>query len=303
MDIIFGPLQSRRFGLSLGVDLSPNKKQCNFDCVYCELKGAKSVEKFDDVLDLKTLLDVTKIALKSHQNIDVLTITANGEPTLYPHLEAFIKSIKAHLPPSAKSLILSNGSLFGEKNVQNALQYFDIVKFSLDSGLQKTYKKIDRIHKNLSLDSIKNGIKSYAKIRRNLLVCEVLLVKNINDNEESMKPLADFLREIGVDRVDLGTIDRPPAYNVEAVSQEQIYSISKIFYNLCVSIPHRNSPQTSTKLTLNDNEILALLKKRPLEVSETQNMLSVDTLKALEHLTKSQIITIKSVGKVDFYSL
>lgn len=312
MNIVFGPLHSRRFGLSLGIDLSPSKKQCNFDCLYCELKGAKSVERFDDILDLDILLKATKTALKIHKNIDVLTITANGEPTLYPHLEAFIKEIKPHLPPKAKSLILSNGSLFGENRIQNALQYFDIVKFSLDSGLQKTYKKIDRIHKNLSLLSIKNGIKSYAKIRRNLLICEVLLVKNINDNEESMQPLADFLREIGVDRVDLGTIDRPPAYKIEAVSYEQISNISKYFYNLFVSIPQRktqeqnatdSTPNFNKKLNLNKNEILDLLKRRPLELNEAKNMLSLNSQDILQNLLNSQDIVIKSVGLVDFYTL
>lgn len=314
MNIIFGPVLSRRFGNSLGIDLSPTKKQCNFDCVYCELKGAKSVERFDDILPLDLLLDVTKSALKTHKNIDVLTITANGEPTLYPHLEAFIVAIKPFLPLGVKTLILSNGSRFGDKSVQNALNHFDMVKFSLDSACQKTYKKIDRIHKNLELDSIMSGIESYAKIRHNMLICEILLVKNINDNDESMIPLADFLRKIGIDRVDIGTIDRPPAYNVEAVDVKKISSISKLFYNLCVSIPNRKKmPSDSSdcgdlddlnatnRLNLSESEILDLLKRRPLEVSEIQNILSHDSLKCLQNLLDSRQIKIKFVGQIAFY--
>ena len=314
MNIIFGPVRSRRFGNSLGVDLSPTRKQCNFDCVYCELQGAKSVERFDDILPLDLLLDATKTALKAHKNIDVLTITANGEPTLYPHLEDFIVAIKPFLPLGVKTLILSNGSRFGDKSVQNALNHFDMAKFSLDSACPKTYKKIDRIHKSLDLDSVMKGIESYANIRRNVLICEILLVKNINDNDESMIPLADFLRKIGVDRVDIGTIDRPPAYNVEAVSMEQISSISKLFYNLCVSIPKRkNVPSDSSnlgdssdsnatnRLNLSESEILDLLKRRPLEVSEIQNMLTPDSLKCLQNLAASHQIKTKSVGLVKFY--
>ncbi len=314
MNIIFGPVQSRRFGNSLGVDLSPTKKQCNFDCVYCELQGAKSVERFSDIVPLDSLLDATKSALSVHKNIDVLTITANGEPTLYPHLEGFIVAIKPFLPQGAKTLILSNGSRFGDKSVQNALRHFDMVKFSLDSGAQKTYKKIDRIHKSLDLDRVMNGIESYAKIRRNLLICEILLVKNINDNEESMIPLAEFLRKIGVDRVDIGTIDRPPAYNVKAVSMEQISNISKLFYNLCVSIPQRKNvlcdssdsgdshdSNAANRLDLSESEILDLLKRRPLEVNEIKNMLSTDSLKCLQNLADSHKIKTKSVGLVKFY--
>ena len=306
-NIIFGPVHSRRFGVSLGVDLSPQKKQCNFDCVYCELKGAKSVEQMSEILPLDLLLEATKSALKKHKNIDVLTITANGEPTLYPHLEAFMREIKPFLPSGVKSLILSNGSRFGKKAVQDALAYFDMVKFSLDSGIQKTYKKIDRIHKSLNLDSIMNGIESYAKIRRNLLICEILLVKNINDNDESMKPLADFLRKIGVDRVDIGTIDRPPAYSVESVDFDKISSISTLFSGLCVSIPKRkNAPQDSkdlsaNRLNLNDSEILDLLKRRPLEANEVQNMLSGKSFACLQNLLDSRKIQIKRVGLIEFY--
>ena len=189
--------------------------------------------------------------------------------------------------------------------MQNALAHFDMVKFSLDSGVQKTYKKIDRIHKSLDLDLIKNGIESYAKIRRNLLICEILLVKNINDNDESMLPLADFLRKIGVDRVDIGTIDRPPAYNVKAVDYEKISSISALFYGLCVSIPKRkNLAQDlckSNALNLNEREILDLLKRRPLEVNEVQNMLSTQSLAHLQNLVDSRQIRTKRVGLIEFY--
>ena len=312
MNIIFGPVRSRRFGNSLGVDLSPTRKQCNFDCLYCELKGAKSVEKFDDILPLEMLLDSAKKALLTHKNIDVLTITANGEPTLYPHLEAFIVAIKPFLPRSVKTLILSNGSRFGDKSVQNALHHFDIVKFSLDSAEEKSYKKVDRIHKSLSLDAIKEGIKSYARVRKNLLICEVLLVKNINDNARSMLPLAEFLREIKVDRVDLGTIDRPPAYRVEGVSAEEIAEIAKYFHNLFVSIPKRksqnlagnsqNSQILRNELDLSENEILELLKRRPLEVCEAQNLLSPRAFKIAQNLVEKNIICIKSVDMLEFYA-
>ena len=319
MNIIFGPVRSRRFGNSLGIDLSPTKKQCNFDCVYCELQGAKAIEKFEDILPLEMLLDSAKKALLTHKNIDVLTITANGEPTLYPHLEAFIVAIKPFLPLGVKTLILSNGSRFGKKSVQNALNHFDMVKFSLDSAYQKTYKKIDRIHKSLDLDSIMSGIESYAKIRSNVLICEILLVKNINDNDESMIPLADFLRKIGVDRVDIGTIDRPPAYRAEAVRAEKIAEIATHFYNLFVSIPKRKSLDLAREsqnlaknsqilrnggqLDLNENEILELLKRRPLEVCEAQNLLSPRAFTIAQNLVQKNIISIKSVGAIKFYAL
>ncbi|MDE6886827.1 MAG: radical SAM protein [Helicobacteraceae bacterium] len=303
MGIVFGPILSRRFGTSLGIDLSPNKKQCNFDCVYCELNRAKSIDKFDDIVPLEILLEESKEALKKHTNIDVFTITANGEPTMYPYLNEFIKNIKPFVPKNVKTLILSNGSLFGNSMVQEALSEFDIVKFSLDSFDLKSFKKIDRFHKSLDLESIKEGIKKFAKIRKNMLICEILLVKNINDNPASMLPLAQFLREIKVDRIDLGTIDRPPAYKVEAVNEKTIYELSKLFGGLFVSIPQRKQSKAMDLLELDENAILSLIQRRPLSLQEILNVFSKDSTAILNKLLDSKKIELKSVGKVDFYTI
>lgn len=303
MSVVFGPIISRRFGVSLGVDLSPNKKQCNFDCVYCELQPAKSprtLERFDDIVPLNYLLEEVKTALQKAPKIDVLTITANGEPTLYPYLRDFIIQIKPYIPQNAKSLILSNGSLFGDKNIKEALRCFDIVKFSLDSIDTKSFKKVDNPHKNLSLSHIKSGIESYAKERENMLVCEILVVKNINDDRESLLHLADFLRTIKVDRIDLSTIDRPPAYNVKALSYEELFEISKLFSGLFITLPQRKH-EKNLSLHLAKNEVISLLKKRPIDTNEAYNIFDKETLLGIDELLREKIIQRKSVGLIDFY--
>jgi len=97
MNIIFGPVISRRFGTSLGIDLSPSHKQCNFDCLYCELAPALTIDKQEKSISVESIADELTKALNEHQNIDVITITANGEPTLYPYLDEkneFINIIK-----------------------------------------------------------------------------------------------------------------------------------------------------------------------------------------------------------------
>ena len=248
MQIVFGPIVSRRFGISLGVDLSPNTKQCNFDCLYCELSPKKTINKYEDVIPVEEIIKEVKEALKKHEKIDVLTITANGEPTLYPHLEEFIRKIKPHIKNNIKTLILSNGSKFGEEKIQNALMHFDIVKFSLDSIDIKQFKKVDRPHNELNLDSILEGIKSFSKIRKNLLICEILFVKNINDNLDSIAHLVEFLKDINVDRVDLSTIDRPPAYSVEPLSFDKLYEISEMFDGLNISLPIRKNVEFALSL-------------------------------------------------------
>lgn len=309
MNIVFGPIISRRFGISLGVDLSPYKKQCNFDCVYCELAppkapNKKTIESFSEILPLDELVDSVKTALQKHKNIDVLTITANGEPTLYPHLKDFIIKIKPYIPKEAKSLILSNGSLFGQKNIQESLLHFDIVKFSLDAVDIKSFKKVDRPHKSLDLEMIKDGIKSFAKIRTNMLICEILLVKDINDNKDSILQLVEFLKEIKVDRIDLGTIDRPAAYDVKALSDLELYEISKLFGGLFVNLPQRKqSVDNKDLLSLSKDEILDILKKRPIDTKEIYNIFDKDSVELVKNMLEEKIIKIKSLGLIDFYTL
>ena len=76
--LIFGPINSRRFGMSLGIDLSPKQKSCNFDCVYCELKGAKPVEEIENPPRVDGIISALTESLKVYQNIDGITLTANG---------------------------------------------------------------------------------------------------------------------------------------------------------------------------------------------------------------------------------
>ena len=130
-NIIFGPITSRRFGQSLGIDLSPSSKQCNFDCLYCELKGAKTVNKATNTPTVKEVIAALEVALPTQKNLDVITLTANGEPTLYPDLDTLVEEV-LKIQNRPKLLILSNGSTINDETIQATLSKIDIVKLSLD---------------------------------------------------------------------------------------------------------------------------------------------------------------------------
>ena len=114
--LTFGPVISRRFGVSLGIDLSPEFKQCNFDCLYCELKGAKTVSKQIDSLKPELYIEEVQNILQNTPNIDMITITANGEPTLYPYLDELVDGLNK-IKGDKKLLILSNSSLIYKKEI------------------------------------------------------------------------------------------------------------------------------------------------------------------------------------------
>lgn len=300
-NIIFGPIHSRRFGISLGIDLSPQKKQCNFDCLYCELGGAKSRGEMEEVLEIEKILAPLREVLKTNPKLDVITLSANGEPTLYPYLYELIGQIKQEIGGRYKTLILSNGSLFGKSEVQRALREFDIVKFSFDCFSPQIFKKLDRPFKELDLERIKSGILEFSQGYGGELVAEVLVIKNLNDSVEEICKIAEFLDKVGVARVDLGTLDRPPAYAIEGVSVEKLQELAKHFPRQCVSIPTRKEMHLENKTRLESKEdVLELLKKRPISVQEFSHLF--EGIEICEEMLQNNEITIKKVANMEFFA-
>ncbi len=298
-NIIFGPVTSRRFGKSLGIDLSPSKKQCNFDCLYCELEGSKPVNSMDDAVDVELVIAELKKALVRYKDIDVITITANGEPTLYPCLDRLVDEINL-IKQSHKLLILSNSANITKKNIRQTLSKIDIVKLSLDCISPECFRKIDRPLKSIDINDIVNALKEFRKTYKGSLIIEILVVKGINDKSVEFEKLNKILQEIKPDRIDVGTIDRPPAYRVEGVSMGRLKELSAILEGLHVSIAYKKDYK-GKKLDFSEKEILNLLKKRPQSFSDIESMFSDKSKNILESLYQSGVVTIKEVAGVKFY--
>ena len=298
--IIFGPINSRRFGMSLGIDLSPKQKSCNFDCVYCELKGAKTVEAIQDPPSVDEIISALKEALKIHQNIDVITLTANGEPTLYPRLKELILRVN-ELKGEAKTLILSNGSSAMDQKICEALQGLDIVKFSLDSAVQSTFKKIDRNKSGIEVNDL---IKAMAKFRKEFkgeLVLEILVVAGFNDKEGEFVALNEAINEIAPHRVDVGTIDRPPVYNVKGVDASRLEKLAGKINGVPVTIARAH--KIEQKYEFNKSEILAMLERRPQTTANVEENFSEHSKQILNKLLKDDVVYQTDVAGVKFYKL
>ncbi len=300
MNIIFGPIHSRRFGKSLGVDLSPSKKQCNFDCLYCELDPAKTIGAQDEVLSVQAIVSAIQHALKEHQDIDFLTITANGEPTLYPYLSELIDEINK-IKGNTKTLILSNAATIDDIKVQEALLKLDEVKLSLDCATQKCLKKLDRSHSGIEVENIKAGMLDFKSKYSGPLVIEILIVKTLNDSEEEIAQLNAFLLKLQPTRIDIGTIDRPPAFDVKPVSYEELLHISHLFDpTLPVYIASRKKADISSD-SYSYEEILETLSKRPLTQEDIEALFDEESQKRAENLLHKQKIKIVETNGVKFY--
>jgi len=298
MKYIFGPVASRRFGMSLGVDLSPDKKRCNFDCIYCELDKAKPVVEYDNPPGVMEIVEDIMEAIGKY-DFDYLTITSNGEPTLYPYIDELIEKINK-LKCSFRTLILSNSSTIMKKEIQNALKKLDVVKLSLDAVTPQVFKKIDRPYKGIRVEEIIEGIKQFREKFDKELIIEIMVVKGINDKESEFEKLNEVLNQISPDRVDVSTIDRPPAYNVEGVEVKRLFELASKLEGLNVFIPTREN--LSFKMErMERSELLSTLKKRPFSQTDVENVFDEHTQRLFNDLLKENLIEEVWVGGIKFY--
>ncbi|EHL1589379.1 radical SAM protein [Campylobacter coli] len=298
MKILFGPINSRRFGRSLGIDLSPSKKQCNFDCVYCELEAQKPQEKQDEIVSVEEIILEVQGALEKNVPFDFLTLTANGEPSLYPHLDELISSLRK-IAKDKKLLILSNGTVVLDQDKFNTLLKLDVVKFSLDSAISKTFYRIDRALKNINLEKMIEKMAEFKTQFKGDLVMEILVVKDLNDNEEEFIALNQALAKIAPLRVDLSTIDRPPAYAVKKISEERLLELSKLITSTPVLLPKRH--HEGEKLNFNEEELLKMLHLRSQSEIDIENKLDKTSQLLLDKLIKEEKIKILNLAGVKFY--
>ncbi len=300
MPIIFGPVNSRRFGKSLGIDLSPSKKQCNFDCLYCELKPAKTMGAYEDVVSVDEVMEALNGVLAQHQDIDALTVTANGEPTLYPYLSELMDKIN-RVKGDIKTLILSNASTINNPDIQEALMKFDTVKLSLDCATPRCLKRLDRANKGIDVESIKEGMLSFREKFLNSLIIEILMVSGINDTKEEIEALNSYLLKLKPTRIDIGTIDRPPAYPVEGLSYEEILERSTWFdATLPIYIAHRQKVLAKAS-SYSKDDILETIKKRPLTPEDIEVLFDTQSKERLKILVKEEEIKVETYSDYDFF--
>ncbi|MGA1933751.1 radical SAM protein [Arcobacter sp. YIC-464] len=296
--ITFGPIASRRFGISLGIDLSPSLKQCNFDCLYCELEGAKTVSKMTDYPSVQDVLSEIKKSFLKNEKIDVITLTANGEPTLYPKLDELIDEINK-IKGETKTLILSNGSTIYKDDIFDTLLKIDTVKLSLDCVSEKCFKKLDRNDNSIEINKIVPAMIEFSKKTTNDFVLEILFVKDLNDKDEEIELLYKAVKKINPKRVDIGTIDRPPAYKVKPVSYETLEKVANKFEGVNVNIAYKNRPKLLG--TYSKEEIVQTLKRRPLTIEDVDNLFDEKSKNNLEELVKNSKIALVDSSGVKFY--
>lgn len=244
---IFGPVSSRRLGISLGVDLNPFKT-CNLDCVYCECGKTTSLSNDrHSCYKVEDILTELKEAVSNIEKLDYITFSGSGEPTLFKDLGLLIDQIKSNFP-AYKIAMLTNATMITHKEVVDALMKCDLVLPSVDSVTEKGFSLINRPHSGLNLSKILLALHDFRKNYKGKFWVEVFIVPGINDTKEELVPLVNYLRGLNPDKVQLNSLDRPGAESwVRPFTQEELQTnILPHFAGLNVEVVARNVPNNNS---------------------------------------------------------
>jgi wyosine [tRNA(Phe)-imidazoG37] synthetase (radical SAM superfamily) len=228
--LVYGPVPSRRLGRSLGINNIP-PKICSYSCVYCQL-GKTLMTEVEPRPFYKTtrILEKVRVKLKQagkkEQSIDYMTFVPDGEPTLDVNLGEEIDVLKRL---GVRIAVITNGSLLWREDVIKNLLKADWLSLKIDAVDEETWRRINRPHKSLKLDSILQGLLKFAKSFQGELATETMLIKRANDDIGRIMQVADFLKKLEPDIAYLAIPTRPPAERVEPATELVINTAYQIF--------------------------------------------------------------------------
>lgn len=220
----YGPVPSRRLGKSLGINNIP-AKVCTYSCIYCQVgrttwtrdERKLLYEPEDVVRDVEGRL---RKAAEASQRVDYLTFVPDGEPTLDVNLGKEISLLKAQRIPVG---VITNGSLLWRDDVREELGAADWVSLKIDAVREAIWRRINRPHRALRLPLILDGMRAFAAGFTGELVTETMLVEGVNDSDDCIREVADFLHGLELRRAYLSIPTRPPAEtSVRAPDEETL---------------------------------------------------------------------------------
>jgi wyosine [tRNA(Phe)-imidazoG37] synthetase (radical SAM superfamily) len=228
--IVYGPIPSRRLGRSLGINNIP-PKICSYSCVYCQLGRTLRMEvEPRSFYKTATIAEQVKAKLEQAREkgepVDYVTFVPDGEPALDADLGREIEKVKTL---GVKVAIITNGSLLWHEDVRQNLLKADWVSLKVDAVGEETWRRINRPHKSLKLETILQGMLKFAETFEGELATETMLVKGINDDLHEVNRVAGFLAVLKLTRAYVAVPTRPPAERVEPASEQTINTAYQIF--------------------------------------------------------------------------
>lgn len=292
---LFGPVPSRRLGMSLGVDLVP-KKVCTLDCVYCEVgKTTKLTLDRMEYVKLSKIKDELQAYFRDNPAPDFITFSGSGEPTLNRHIGEVLHFIKQNWP-AIPVAVLTNGTLFYDKGVVDAIRDADVVLPSLDAATEEAFRKINRPHPELNADLCIRGLVDFREAFKGKIWLEVFILPGYNDDQRELEALKNAILKIRPDRVQLNTLDRPGTIpGLRSATREEMERIAG-FWNLdmveiVAAAPAREKIQSFRKDL--ETAILETIQRRPCTSDDLGEILGMHVNEVNKYLD-----VLEAAGKI-----
>lgn len=303
---LYGPVPSRRLGRSLGIDLVPHKI-CTYDCIYCQVgKTTHRTLQRKEYIPVEEVLEEVKHYLKEETcPVDHLSLSGSGEPTLHSRIRSIIEGIKTMT--SIPVAVITNGSLLFEEEVRKDLLGSDKVLPSLDAVSPEVFMKVNRPHPEFKIEEVIEGMVEFRKIYNGQIWLEILFCKGVNDGHEELMKIKQVVDQIQPDRIHLNTVIRPPSEKwVAPLNQEEMEAIQSFLGEKASIISEFNRHPPSVRIGNIKEEILRILRRRPLSFSDLSRGIGVRE-EELDHyigsLLEEKRIRICDFGNKIFYEV
>ncbi len=284
---LYGPVPSRRLGLSLGIDIVPFKV-CTLDCIYCQLgrTAEKTIER-KHYVPVEQILAELRDKLSRGLDADFITISGSGEPTLNLHLGKLIDGIReiTDIPIA----ILTNGTLFYRPDVRADCAKADVVLPSLDAGDEQSFQKINRPHKDISIEKLIQGLCAFRKEFAGQIWLEVFLVEDLNTDTEQITKIKAAIDRICPDKIQLNTAVRPTAEaGIKRPSAEKLRAIATQLGQKCEVVADFSLHHRSKHIENKVEDVLSMLKRRPCSLNDICLALGITRNEALKYISQLQ---------------
>lgn len=298
---LFGPVPSRRLGMSLGIDLVP-KKVCALNCVYCEVgETTKLTTDRMEYIKYDKIISELQQFMSSRPKIDYITFSGSGEPTLNSRIGEVLAYVKQNYP-DVKTAILTCGALLSSPQLRTEILEADVILPSLDAATQAIFNKINRPNPNLSIDTYIKGLIDFRKEYKGQIWLEVFLLRGYNDTPEELDLIKEAILKIEPDIVQLNTLDRPGTVEgLIAMTKNELQKIKDYWDISNVEIIASAAQRTDVDSYNTDIEgtILATIARRPCTLDDLNQILGIHVneinkyLGALELNKKIKSTTLK----------
>jgi len=231
MKYLYGPIQSRRLGKSLGINLT-SCKTCNFDCVYCQQGKTNNLTIVrSEYVKISEIMDELKEWFNSHKDscssLDYITFSGSGEPTLNTGIPELILELRKL--SSAKIAVITNSSFLSDISLRQEILGVDLIVPSLDAVTQELFVRVDRPHQGIKIEDIINGLISLRKEFKGRIWIEVMLIKGLNDDIRHIRKLKEVIDMMHPDKIQINSPVRTTSdKGIFPVSQNKLKKIKDI---------------------------------------------------------------------------